>query len=112
MPKITPSAPAEFTDTVAKIPVMPVVRGVEFTRGQIMLYSVCLLPVTLLPFLFGIAGMIYLVAAIILDAALIYVAWMVWRKGTNKLAWQLYRVSSMYLAFLFFAMMTDKLLGR
>lgn len=98
--------------TVAKIPVMPVVRGVEFTRGQIMLYSVCLLPVTLLPFLFGIAGMIYLVAAIILDAALIYVAWMVWRKGTNKLAWQLYRVSSMYLAFLFFAMMTDKLLGR
>jgi len=37
---------------------------------------------------------------------------LVWRKGTNKLAWQLYRVSSIYLAFLFFAMMADKLIIR
>jgi protoheme IX farnesyltransferase len=94
----------------AKIPVMPVVRGVDFTRGQIMVYTVCLLPVTLLPFFFGIAGLLYLVAAIILDISMVYVSWMVWRKGTNKLAWQLYRVSSMYLALLFFAMMADTLI--
>ncbi len=96
--------------TAAKIPVMPVIRGVEFTRSQIMVYTVCLLPITLLPFILGIAGLFYLIAAILLDAALVYVSWMVWRKGTNKLAWQLYRVSSMYLAFLFFAMMADKLI--
>jgi protoheme IX farnesyltransferase len=95
--------------TAAKIPVMPVVRGVNFTRTQIMVYTVCLLPITLLPFLFGIAGWIYLAAAILLDIGLVYVSWMVWRRGTNKMAWQLYRVSSMYLAFLFFAMMADKL---
>jgi protoheme IX farnesyltransferase len=93
--------------TAAKIPVMPVVRGVDFTRSQIMLYTVCLLPVTLLPFFFGIAGLLYLVAAIVLDISLVYVSWMVWRKGTNKQAWQLYKVSSIYLAVLFFAMMAD-----
>ena len=98
--------------TAAKIPVMPVVKGIEFTRIQIMIYTVCLLVITLLPFVFGVAGIIYLIAAILLNAVLVVVAWLVWRKGTNKLAWQLYRVSSIYLAFLFFAMMADKLIIR
>jgi heme o synthase len=98
--------------TAAKIPVLPVVKGVEFTRGRILGYTLCLFPVTLLPFLFGIAGYTYLIADVLLNAAMIYAALMVFRKGTNKLAWQLYRVSSLYLAFLFFAMMADSLLKR
>ena len=98
--------------TTAKIPVMPVVKGIEFTRVQIMIYTICLLAFTLLPFVLNVAGVIYLIAAILLGVGLLYVAWMVWRKGTNKLAWQLYRVSSMYLAFLFVAMMADKLIIR
>jgi heme o synthase len=96
--------------TAAKIPVLPVVRGVDFTRGQIMVYTVALLPITFLPTFFGIAGTIYLVSAVLLGGGMLYAAWQVWRKGTNKLAWRLYRVSSMYLAFLFFAMMADKLI--
>jgi protoheme IX farnesyltransferase len=96
--------------TAARIPVLPVVKGPEFTRTRILIYTVCLLPITFLPFIFGIAGWIYLASAIVLGLVLLYVSWMVWRQGTNKLAWQLYRVSSMYLAFLFFAMMWDKLI--
>jgi protoheme IX farnesyltransferase len=96
----------------AKIPVMPVVRGVEYTRLQIMLYAVALLAVTLLPTLFGIAGTIYLISALLLGGVLLYACWLVWRKGANKFAWRLYRVSSLYLAFLFIALMADSLLKR
>ena len=95
--------------TAAKVPMMPVVRGVEYTRRQIMIYALVLLAITLLPAAFKIAGIVYLVSALILGAALIYAAGLVWRKGANKYAWRLYRVSSMYLAFLFVAMMVDKL---
>ncbi|HTX92706.1 MAG TPA: heme o synthase, partial [Anaerolineales bacterium] len=52
--------------TTAKIPMMPVARGLEFTRGQIMLYASILLPVTFLPTLLGIAGYIYLASAVLL----------------------------------------------
>ncbi len=96
--------------TAARIPVMPVIKGAEFTRTQIMIYTILLLVITLFPFIFGVAGVVYLIAAIVLNLGLLYVSWMVWRKGTNKLAWLLYRVSSMYLAILFFAMVTDKLI--
>jgi protoheme IX farnesyltransferase len=95
--------------TVAKIPMMPVARGSEYTRRQIMIYALILLAVTLLPSAFKVAGLIYLVSAIVLGGALIYVAWQVWRDGANKFAWRLYRVSSLYLGFLFVAMMVDKL---
>jgi protoheme IX farnesyltransferase len=98
--------------TAAKIPVMPVARGVDYTRLQIMIYSIALLVVTLLPAVFGITGIVYLVSALLLGGVLLYVSWLVWRKGANKFAWRLYRVSSLYLAFLFFAMMVDSLLKR
>ena len=98
--------------TAAKIPVMPVVRGVDYTRVQIMVYAVILLVVTILPAIFGISGLVYLVSAVALGLVLLYVCWLVWRRGANKFAWRLYRVSSMYLAFLFLALMVDALLRR
>ena len=94
----------------ANIPVMPVVKGEEYTRTQIMVYAVVLVLVTLLPFLFRISGYIYFVSAIVLGILLIYAAWEVLRKGGNKNAWRLYRISSMYLLFLFLAMMINALI--
>jgi protoheme IX farnesyltransferase len=38
---------------------------------------------------------------------LIHTAWQVWRKEGNKIAWKMYRYSSMYLAFIFLALMLD-----
>ena len=95
--------------SAAKIPMMPVVRGSEFTRRQIMIYALVLLAVTLLPSAFKLAGLVYLVSAIVLGGALIFAAWRLWSDGANKYAYRLYRVSSMYLGFLFVAMMVDKL---
>ncbi len=95
--------------TKANIPMMPVVRGEEFTRRQIMVYAVALLVFSLLPAIFRISGWIYLVFALILGGFLVYSAGLLWRKGANKYAWRLYRVSSLYLAFLFVAMMADVL---
>jgi protoheme IX farnesyltransferase len=94
----------------AKIPVMPVVRGEASTRAQIMLYTVGLLVVSLLPPLVRAAGLLYLGAALVLGAAMLYAAWSVWRQASNKHAWRLYRVSSLYLAFLFAALVADTLL--
>jgi heme o synthase len=93
----------------AGIPMLPVIRGERETRWQIMIYTIELVALTLLLPVFGLGGGIYLVSAVFLGAALLYSAWKVWRKGGNKLAWKMYRYSSMYLAFLFLALMIDAL---
>jgi protoheme IX farnesyltransferase len=49
------------------------------------------------------------VAAIVLGGLLLLSAWNVWRGEGNKVAWKMYRHSSMYLAFLFLALMVDAL---
>ena len=64
---------------------------------------------TLLLPLFGLGGSIYLVARAGLGGWLLLAAWRVWKQGGNKLAWKMYRYSSMYLAFLFLALMVDAL---
>lgn len=91
----------------AGVPMMPVVRGEEETRRQILIYTVELIGVTLLLPLFDLAGMIYLVSAVVLGGALLFAAWRVWKVGGNKVAWTMYRWSSMYLAFIFLAIMID-----
>ncbi len=91
----------------AGVPMMPVVHGEEKTRRQILIYTVELIAVTLLLPIFNLAGMIYLVSALVLGGLLLYAAWRVWKVGGNKVAWTMYRWSSMYLAFIFLAIMID-----
>ena len=62
---------------------------------------------TLLLPIFNLAGTIYLVSALALGGLLLYAAWRVFREGGNKAAWTMYRWSSMYLAFIFLALMID-----
>jgi protoheme IX farnesyltransferase len=93
----------------AGIPMLPVVRGDQETRWQIFLYTIELVVLTLVLPLFGLGGGIYFVAAIVLGALLLYSAWKLWRGEGNKVAWKMYRHSSMYLAFLFLALMVDAL---
>jgi len=94
----------------AGVPMLPVVRGEEFTRGQIMLYAVGLVAVTLLLPILGMAGAIYIAAAVVLGGWLLLAAWHVWKQGGNKVAWTMYRTSSLYLALLFLALMVDALI--
>jgi protoheme IX farnesyltransferase len=91
----------------AGVPMMPVVQGEEKTRKQILIYTVELIVVTLLLPIFNLAGTIYLVSALVLGGLLLYAAWRVFREGGNKVAWMMYRWSSMYLAFIFLALMLD-----
>jgi len=91
----------------AGVPMMPVVRGEMETRRQILVYTIELVVVTLLPPILDLTGNIYLIAALVLGAALIYAAWAVWKQGGNKVAWRMYRWSSTYLVFIFLAIVLD-----
>ncbi len=91
----------------AGVPMMPVVRGEKETRWQILIYTFELVAVTLLLPVFKFTGTIYLVSALVLGGSLIYTAWEVWKVPGNKVAWRMYRWSSMYLAFIFLALMVD-----
>jgi protoheme IX farnesyltransferase len=94
----------------AGVPMLPVVRGESETRWQIFLYTIELVALTLVLPLLGLGGGLYFVAAIVLGGLLVYSAWKVWRGKGNKVAWRMYRYSSMYLAFLFVALMIDALI--
>lgn len=91
----------------AGIPMMPVVHGEEKTRRHILVYTIALFAVTLLLPIFNLAGTVYLVSALVLGGFLLYAAWQVFKVGGNKAAWTMYRWSSMYLAFIFLAIMID-----
>lgn len=91
----------------AGVPMLPVVRGEAETRRQIWIYTWVLVGITLLLPLFKLSGTIYSVSAIVLGLWMIYGAWRVWKKEGNKVAWQMYRWTSMYLLFLFIAFMVD-----
>ncbi len=93
----------------AGVPMLPVVQGEAVTRQQIMLYAVAVVAVSLLLPLLGMTGVIYLCVAISLGVWLLFASWKVWRGNGNKVAWTLYRISSLYLAFLFVALMVDAL---
>lgn len=94
----------------ADVPMLPVVQGVKKTRQQIFLYTVQLVALTLLLPLFGLGGSVYFILAVALGGWLLTAAWKVLKKEGNRFAWRMYRYSSMYLAFLFAALMVDALL--
>lgn len=91
----------------AGVPMLPVVKGEKATRDQIMLYAVLLVVTTMLLPLTHVTGMVYLVSAVALGLMLLVAAWRVWRTPGNKVAWTMYRWSSMYLMLIFVALMVD-----
>ncbi len=93
----------------AGVPMLPVIRGEVETRKQVLIYTVELVAVTFLLPLIGYTGVVYLLAATLLGGILLYYAWRVYKTEGNKVAWMMYRYSSMYLMFLFLALMVDAL---
>ncbi|MFQ3565555.1 MAG: heme o synthase [Aggregatilineales bacterium] len=91
----------------ANVPMMPVARGEDVTRQQILLYSVQLLMVSLLPVVFGMLGGIYLLAALALGIGLIRMSFRLIRNKDGATAKRTYKYSTAYLAFLFLAMILD-----
>jgi len=91
----------------AQIPMLPVTHGAKFTRLQILLYTVLLLIVTLLPYLTGMSGFIYLGTALVLGIMFIYYAIQMMRNEDNKLAMKTFFFSINYLMILFAALLLD-----
>jgi protoheme IX farnesyltransferase len=88
----------------AGIPMLPVVRGEEETRRQILLYTVLLYAVTQLPFCAGGLGVAYLVPSMLLGATFIYFSARLFRARDRRWALRTYLFSLAYLALLFLAM--------
>jgi protoheme IX farnesyltransferase len=96
-------------DEYAKVgvPMLPVVRGEDETRRQIVLYTLLLVAVTMLPFAGQLFGGIYAVAALVLGIAFAVLAVRLQRRPDRRAALRLYLFSLAYLAALFTAMVLD-----
>ncbi|MFO1266434.1 MAG: heme o synthase [Rubrivivax sp.] len=89
------------------LPMLPVTHGSEFTRLQVLLYTLVLFAATLLPFTFRMSGPLYLAAAVLLGARFVQLAWRLWRDYSDTLARQTFRFSIWHLALLFAALLAD-----
>jgi protoheme IX farnesyltransferase len=100
----------------AGIPMLPVVAGPDETRKQILIYSIALAPVGLSPSLFGFAGLGYGAVALACGAAMIALAWRVYRERSGAAAAaaarKLFAFSLIYVFVLFAALLADNLLAR
>lgn len=89
------------------LPMLPVTHGSEFTRLHVFLYTLILFAATLLPFISGISGWIYLFSAVVLGAAFTGYAWKLWRNYSDDLARKTFRFSIWHLMLLFAALLLD-----
>jgi protoheme IX farnesyltransferase len=95
----------------AGIPMLPVVRGPDATRRQILIYSLILAPLGVAPALIGLGGALYAGIAIVLGALFLYFAVACWRERegerADKAAKQLFAYSVLYLFLLFAALLVE-----
>jgi heme o synthase len=89
------------------IPMLPVTHGIAYTRLQIVLYTILLVLATLLPFLTGMSGLIYLAAALILNGRFLYFVLALNRGLRPELPIRTFRFSITYLMLLFAALIVD-----
>ncbi len=90
------------------VPMMPVVRGEESTRRQIVVYAVLLVALTLAPVATGLFGSFYLASALVLGGVFLVLAVKLMRSPSRQAALRLYLSSLAYLALLFTAMAIDR----
>jgi protoheme IX farnesyltransferase len=89
------------------LPMLPVTHGAEFTRLNILLYTLLLVATSLMPYLIGMSGAFYLASALALGAVFVAYAWRMWRSYSDALARKTFGYSIFYLAALFGALLVD-----
>ena len=89
------------------LPMLPVTHGSEYTRLQALLYTVLLTAVSLMPFAMHMSGIVYAVAAVLLDTVFLAYAWELKQRYSDALARRMFRYSIVYLSLLFGAMLLD-----
>jgi protoheme IX farnesyltransferase len=91
----------------AGVPMLPVTHGRDYTRLQVLLYTLILFAVSLLPYAIRMSGVAYLVAALALGGVFIGYALRIYLAYSDALAQKTFRYSIAYLAFLFAALLVD-----
>jgi protoheme IX farnesyltransferase len=91
----------------ARIPMLPVTHGIEFTTQQVLIYTVMLLAVSLLPFIIHMSGLLYLTGALLLGSGFVYHAYKLWRSAGRQHAMQTFGYSIVYLSLLFALLLAD-----
>ena len=89
------------------LPMLPITHGEKFTRLHILLYSIALLATTLLPYIVGMSGLLYLGTAVALGLIFVGYAFKLYRAYSDELARKLFRFSIFYLSLLFAALLAD-----
>ena len=98
----------DYTD--AAVPMLPVQKGVAFTKQHILLYTFLLLASTMLPYAVGMLGEIYLLSALVLGVIFLSYSYRLYKDDSNSLAMPTFAYSIIYLAALFAAMLLDHFL--
>jgi protoheme IX farnesyltransferase len=91
----------------AGIPMLPVTHGIPYTRLQVLLYTVLLVLVTLMPWISGMSGLIYLAAVLVLNARFLYYAFALKLTDRAELPMKIFKFSISYLMWLFVALLVD-----
>ena len=91
----------------AGIPMLPVTHGEQYTKLHILLYTLILVLITLLPYLTGMSGWLYLVAAIVLGGVFLYWAILLLISKKAGIGYKTFKYSILYLMLLFLAMLVD-----
>lgn len=91
----------------AKVPMLPVTHGTEFTKTCIFLYTILLSVVCFLPYLVGMTGVIYLVGVTLLNAIFLAYAWKLKYAPSKKTAFNMFAFSIWHLMLLFVLLLID-----
>jgi heme o synthase len=91
----------------AMVPMLPVTHGVEYTRWQILLYTVLLVVATVLPWATGLSGLFYLGGALVLGAVFVWHAWRLLDPPDEFHAMRVFNYSIVYLMALFAFLLVD-----
>lgn len=91
----------------AEIPMLPVTHGERYTRLHILLYTVLMVVVTILPWVTGMFGYLYLLAAVVLGAGFLYWSIEIIRNKNDAAPMATFKYSILYLFALFIVMLLD-----
>jgi protoheme IX farnesyltransferase len=95
----------------ADVPMLPVTHGIDFTKQQILIYTIMLLAVSLLPFVIQMSGLLYLAGALVLGCAFIYHAVKLLCCEGRDHAMKTFGFSILYLSLLFTLLLADHYLS-
>lgn len=89
------------------IPMLPVTHGIEFTKTQILLYTILLFVVCLIPYLVGMSNWLYLLGAVVLNLGFFMYAWQLKFNPHENTAIDTFKFSIIHLMILFIILLLD-----